>query len=258
MATVAAECGQVCSASPSLREHRDGAAAGAGPAAMPSRDRAEGSALGAGLAGAPRSSAALSPLTGRHPWAAVATAAAAALVAPGTLLVGAAQVQARPPLPGDGARSCSACEDAAGGTAPWGTLGQPRMASGGPGWLPPPGMSTQMQPQPAPVHLCPRGTASLPRPLRAPAAGPVLALCRGRVAHCHQPPWGAAGRLTPGPAAPTTSGHSGARPAAAGAAALLLSPTDTIIQTSAPVPAPGVPAWLPAHPGVPCGRRGDG
>lgn len=49
------------------------------------------------------------PLTTRHPHADVATAVAAALVAPGTFFIQAAQVQTGPAAPRHGTRSSSAC-----------------------------------------------------------------------------------------------------------------------------------------------------
>lgn len=87
--------------------------------------------------------------------ACMATAVAAALVSPGTLLIEAAEVQTCPCLPGDGACSHSACK----GSTRWGypTMGHPRVGPGEPGWLLPPGIAVQMWPQPLLVHLCPRG-----------------------------------------------------------------------------------------------------
>lgn len=90
------------------------------------------------------------------------------------------------------------------------------------------------------------------------ATGPVLALCRGTVTRGHLSAPGGWQPALPGQAAPATSGHGHALPAAAGVAALLLSLADTVVQALAPASAPGVPAWLypGALPGVLCRRRG--
>lgn len=117
----------------------------------------------------------------------VATAVAAALVAPGTLLIEAAEVQARPCLPGDGACSHSACE----GNTRWGVShgGAPQS---GPAWLWGTQLALTSGDVCADAAAASAGAPLSPGTLRvglallcAPTTIPVPALCRGTAIRCH-------------------------------------------------------------------------
>lgn len=210
-------------------------------------------------------------LTLQRRWRAdMATAVTAALVAPGTLLVEAAQVQARACLPGDGAHSHSACKIITQlGTSGLGhlTMAHSRAATygsgeaGRPGFSPP-GMSMQMWPQPMPVHRCPRGHCASAWHSSTHRSSALSPLSAGAPSCCHLAVLEGLGLgpAAPEQAVPSTSGHSHALPATAGVTALLLSLADAVIQALPPAPAPYVPARLcpGALPRVLCQRRGPG
>lgn len=236
----------------------------------------------------------LSILTVMYPHADVAAAIAAALLALGTLLVRAAQVQARPTAPGDGALSLPPSGHVHADTA---TAGAGASLSSGALrvsitllWAP---AGTVLWHN-GDIVLFERGRhADVATAIAAALLAPGTLLIKaakvqarppgnpGDGAHSHSPPRDVhADTATAHAGAPlslralcitltllhtlsggtttTLSGYSHAGPSAACVAALLIPPAHAVIKALVRASAPGVPAWLctGAPPGVLSGRAG--